>query len=88
MNKKTKTIIAVGGTGGHVIPGYNLAKHLYEKNFSVEIVSDKRGDKYINKKNNFKVFILPSITVKYQKYDNLFYFFNDDFIFNFKITFF
>ena len=60
MNKKTKTIIAVGGTGGHVIPGYNLAKHLYEKNFSVDIVSDKRGDKYINKKNNFKVFILPS----------------------------
>ena len=42
MNKKIKTIIAVGGTGGHVIPGYNLAKHLNEKNFSAEIVSDKR----------------------------------------------
>ena len=50
MNKKIKTIIAVGGTGGHVIPGYNLAKHLSEKNFNVEIVSDKRGGKYINKK--------------------------------------
>ena len=60
MNKKIKTIIAVGGTGGHVIPGYNLAKHLDEKNFSVDIVSDKRGVKYINKENNFKVFILPS----------------------------
>ena len=32
MNKKIKIIIAVGGTGGHVIPGYNLAKHLNEKN--------------------------------------------------------
>ena len=60
MNKKIKTIIAVGGTGGHVIPGYNLAKHLNDKNFSVDIISDKRGDKYINKENNFKVFILPS----------------------------
>ena len=60
MNKKIKTIIAVGGTGGHVIPGYNLAKHLSEKNFSVEIVSDKRGGKYINKENNIKVSILPS----------------------------
>ena len=43
MNKKIKSIIAVGGTGGHVIPGFNLAKHLNEKNFSVDIVSDKRG---------------------------------------------
>ena len=60
MNKKIKVIIAVGGTGGHVIPGYNLAKHLNEKNFSVEIVSDKRGEKYIFKENCFKVFILPS----------------------------
>ena len=46
-------------TGGHVIPGFNLAKHLNEKNFSVDIVSDKRGEKYI-KENRFKVFILPS----------------------------
>ena len=59
MNKKIKTIIAVGGTGGHVIPGFNLAKHLNEKNFSIDIVSDKRGEKYIQE-NFFKVFILPS----------------------------
>ena len=32
MNK-IKALIAVGGTGGHVIPGYNLAKHLVEKNW-------------------------------------------------------
>ena len=25
MNKKVKALIAVGGTGGHVFPGYNLA---------------------------------------------------------------
>ncbi len=60
MNKKIETIIAVGGTGGHVIPGYNLAKHLNGKNFNINIVSDKRGCKFINKQNIFKVFILPS----------------------------
>ena len=28
MNKKIKALIAIGGTGGHVYPGYNLAMHL------------------------------------------------------------
>ena len=43
MNKKIKTIIAVGGTGGHVIPGYNLAKHLDEK-ISVLILFQIKGE--------------------------------------------
>ena len=41
MNKKLKAIIAIGGTGGHVFPGYNLAKHLKEKNFDVKLITDK-----------------------------------------------
>ena len=28
MIKKINAIIAIGGTGGHVFPGYNLATHL------------------------------------------------------------
>ena len=31
MNKKYKILIATGGTGGHVIPAYNLGKHLLKK---------------------------------------------------------
>ena len=60
MNKKFRAIIAVGGTGGHVFPGYHLAKHLIEKNYSIEIVTDRRGYKYLEKKNNIKISILPS----------------------------
>ena len=46
MSNKIKTIIAVGGTGGHVFPGCNLAKHLKEKNYQVKMITDKRGEKF------------------------------------------
>ena len=39
MSNKIKTIIAVGGTGGHVFPGCNLAKHLEEKNYEVKMIT-------------------------------------------------
>ena len=52
MNKKIKTFIAIGGTGGHVFPGYNLALHLVEKNYDVELISDKRGLKYLKNMNH------------------------------------
>ena len=54
MSKKIKAVIAIGGTGGHVIPGYNLALHLKENNFIVDLVTDTRGLKYLKstKKNH------------------------------------
>ena len=64
MNKKIKTYIAIGGTGGHVFPGYNLALHLVEKNYDVELISDKRGYKYLKNINNFKINIIPSSPLK------------------------
>ena len=48
MNFKNKKIlITTGGTGGHVFPAYSLAKNFLKKDFSVEILTDKRGHKYL-----------------------------------------
>ena len=60
MNKKIKALIAIGGTGGHVYPGYNLAMHLSETNYIVELISDKRGCRYLKNINNFKTSVMPS----------------------------
>ena len=63
MNKKfNKIIIATGGTGGHVFPAYSLAKHFIRNQLDVEIVSDKRGLKYL-KNSNFKITHIPSSTI-------------------------
>ena len=47
MNKKIKVVISAGGTGGHVFPGWNLAKHLIDSNYEVELVTDKRGQRFL-----------------------------------------
>ena len=60
MTKKIKAIIAAGGTGGHVLPGCCLADHLYEMNYNVELVTDKRGYKYIRNTKNLKISTLFS----------------------------
>ena len=63
MIRKNKALIIVGGTGGHVLPGINLAKHLRLINFDVEIITDKRGLKYFSENDNFKKFVLPSSSI-------------------------
>ena len=45
LNKKI--LISTGGTGGHVFPAYSLAQYLTGQNFSVEIVTDTRGMKFL-----------------------------------------
>ena len=60
MTKKTKVFIASGGTGGHVLPGSNLAKHFSEKNYHIELITDKRGYKYLGDSKDLKIKVLPS----------------------------
>ena len=60
MTKKTKILIAVGGTGGHVFPGCNLAVHLAEQDFDVKLITDKRGEKYFKDFYKLNYSVLPS----------------------------
>ena len=61
MNKKLhKIIIATGGTGGHVLPAYNLAKHFKDKKINVKIICDKRGSKYFRNDENLKIIYINS----------------------------
>ena len=64
MNKKLKKIIiATGGTGGHVLPAYNLAKNFKKKNIDVEIISDKRGINFLGQLKDIKIVQISSTTI-------------------------
>ena len=62
MNKNKKFLIATGGTGGHVIPALNLAKHLKEKKFTIDIISDKRGLHFFNKNEDLNIKVINTST--------------------------
>ena len=58
-----KIIIATGGTGGHVFPAYSLAKHFIDNRVNVEIISDKRGLRYLKDYHDVKVVEITSSTI-------------------------
>ena len=63
-NKFKKILIATGGTGGHVFPAYSLAKHFIDsKKINVEIISDKRGLRYLKDYHDVKVVEITSSTI-------------------------
>ncbi len=73
MNKQTKKIlIATGGTGGHVIPAYSLAKFLIKKNISVQILTDQRGLKFLNNRHELNIQIINSSRIYKENFFSLF----------------
>ena len=58
-----KILIATGGTGGHVFPAYSLAKYFIKNKKSVEIITDKRGFKFLKNYKDVKLKIINSATV-------------------------
>ena len=60
---KNKIIIATGGTGGHIFPAYSLANFFTKNNYSVEIITDKRGLKYLARHKDIKLILNNSATI-------------------------
>ena len=52
--EKRKILMATGGTGGHIFPSISLADFLKRKH-KVEIVTDKRGLKYLSSDNQINI---------------------------------
>jgi len=74
MNSNSnKIIIATGGTGGHIFPAYSLAIFLTKDDHSVEIITDKRGLKYLNKNENIKLILNNSATIFKKNIVNIFF---------------
>ena len=63
MINSKKIIIATGGTGGHIFPAYGLAQHFISNQTDVEIISDKRGLKYLKNISNIKIIQINSATI-------------------------
>ena len=62
-NYKNKILIATGGTGGHVIPAYGLAKYLINRKYDISVAIDTRGLKFLKNHNNLKIKLINSSTI-------------------------
>jgi len=70
---KNKIVISTGGTGGHIFPAYSLAKNFIKNDYLVEIITDKRGLKYLDKHKNIKLTVNSSATLFKKNIINLFF---------------
>ena len=74
MNKKI--IFTTGGTGGHILPAFNLMKHFFDKGYQVLLVTDFRGKKFLESypELDFRVIKTGTPTSKniFKKFSSLF----------------
>jgi len=57
-------MLAAGGTGGHLFPAFALAEELGRRGFTVDLITDMRGDRYGTGFPARAVHQIPSATLK------------------------
>ena len=62
MINNKRILIATGGTGGHIFPSLSLADSL-KKNHEVEIITDKRGLRYLTNYKKINIRIINTGTI-------------------------
>jgi UDP-N-acetylglucosamine--N-acetylmuramyl-(pentapeptide) pyrophosphoryl-undecaprenol N-acetylglucosamine transferase len=62
-NSNKKILIATGGTGGHVFPAYGLLRNLKKRGYKVDIITDKRGFKFLKEYTDINLKIINSATI-------------------------
>ncbi len=63
MKSKVKILVATGGTGGHVFPAYSIVRYFKKKQYSLSIITDKRGLKYLENYQDLKLKVINSDTI-------------------------
>jgi len=63
MKDGASVMLAAGGTGGHLFPAFALAEELARRGFSVDLITDERGDRYGTGFPARHVYQVPAATI-------------------------